>query len=78
MMKLDFPYRSCHQILITFTTKFWSGFDAAKGIDGTDGLRVGGICFGGNAPTDCDAGFCCDDRKCCQLARGPKSRGDYR
>ena len=80
MMKLDFSHRYCHQILITFTTKFWSGFDAVKGIDGTDGLRVGGMYFGGNAPIDCDAGgaFCCDDCKCCQLAGGPKSRGDYR
>ena len=80
MMTLDFSHRCCHQILITFTTKFWSGFDAVKGIDGTDGLRVGGMCFGGNAPTDCDAGgaFCCDYCKYCQLASGPKSCGDYR
>ncbi len=60
--QLDFSHRCCHQILITFTTKFWSGFDAVKGIDGTDGLRVGGMCFGGNAPTDYEGSgaFCRD------------------
>ena len=52
VMTLDFSHRLCHQILITFTTKFWSGFDAVKGIDGTDGLRVGGMCFGGDARAD--------------------------